>query len=225
MTIEISGPWVREENCMPTLLHLDVSPRGDYSVSRRLSNAVAEDWKKNNPGGRVIHRDLSKEPLPFVDLPWIAAAYSTPDQHTPEQRAAIYVSNQLVDELLAADEILIGSPMFNFNVPAALKGWVDHIVRLGRTFNGQYEGLAAGKRARIVMASAGTYTPGAYMEGADFFSPYVRFVLGFIGIKDVDIYLAGGTNAISQGTITLDAYLAEHAPKAVAQLSKDLVAA
>ncbi|HEY4010707.1 MAG TPA: NAD(P)H-dependent oxidoreductase [Acidobacteriaceae bacterium] len=205
---------------MPTLLHLDVSPRGDYSVSRHLSKSVAEQWKKNNPGGKVIYRDLSVKPLPFVDLPWIAAAYSTPDQHTPEQKAAIAVSNELVDEVLAADEILIGSPMFNFNLPAALKGWVDHIVRLGRTFNEKYEGLATGKKARIAMASMGTYGPGAYMEKADFFSPYIRFILGFIGIKDVEIYLAGGTSAINQGTTTLEQYLAEHTSQAIQHLSK-----
>lgn len=205
---------------MPTLLHLDVSPRGDYSVSRHLSEAVAQEWKKNNPGGRVIYRDLSHKPLPFVDLPWIAAAYSTPDQHTAEQQRAIAVSNELVDEVLAADVILIGSPMFNFNIPAALKGWVDHIVRLGRTFNDKYEGLATGKKARIAMASMGTYTPGAYMENANFFSPYMRFILGFIGIKDVEIYLGGGTSAINQGQTTLEAYLAEHTPKAVAELSR-----
>ena len=210
---------------MPTLLHLDVSPRGDYSVSRQLTKAVVEEWKKNNPGGKVIYRDLSEKPLPFVDLPWIAAAYSTPDQHTAEQQAAIAVSNELIDELLASDEIVIGSPMYNFNVPAALKGWVDHIVRLGRTFNAKYEGLATGKKARIVMASGGNYEAGAYMEKADFFSPYIRHILGFIGIKDVEIYLAGGASAISQGSTTLDAYVAEHAPKAVAQFSKELLAA
>ncbi len=205
---------------MATLLHVDVSPRGDYSVSRHLSRSVAEEWKKRNPDGKVIYRDLSHKPLPFVDLPWIAAAYSTPDQHTAEQKAAIAMSNELVDEVLAADEILIGSPMFNFNIPAALKGWVDHIVRLGRTFDEKYEGLATGKKARVVMASMGTYTPGAYMEKADFFSPYMRFILGFIGIKDVEIYLAGGTSAINQGQTTLDAFLGEHTAAAVTQLSK-----
>lgn len=210
---------------MPTLLHLDVSPRGDYSVSRQLTKAAVEAWKMNNPGGKVIYRDLSVKPLPFVDLPWIAAAYSTPDQHTPEQQAAIAVSNELVDELLAADEIVIGTPMYNFNAPAALKGWVDHIVRLGRTFNQKYEGLASGKKAHIVLASMGSYEPGAYMEKADFFSPYIKFALGFIGIKDVEIYLAGGTSAINLGETTLDAYVAEHAPKAVAQFSRELVAA
>lgn len=210
---------------MPTLLRLDVSPRGDYSVSRQLTKAVVDDWKKNNPGGKVIYRDLSEKPLPFVDLPWIGAPYSTPDQHTPEQQAAIGVSNELVDELLTADEIVIGSPMYDFNAPAALKGWLDHIVRLGRTFNAKYEGLAAGKRARIVMTSGGNYEPGSYMEKADFFSPYIRFIFGFIGIKDVEIYLAGGTSAINQGGMTLDAYVAEHAPKALAQFSKELLAA
>lgn len=210
---------------MPTLLHLNVSPRGDYSVSRQLSKAVVEEWKNNNPGGKVIYRDLSEKPLPFVDLPWIAAAYSTPDQHTPEQQAAIAVSNELVDELLAADEIVIGTPMFNLNVPAALKGWVDHIVRLGRTFNEEYEGLAAGRKARIVVAGGGSYKPGSHLENADLFSPYIRFILGFIGIKDVEIYMADGTSAIILGQTTLDAYVAEHAPKAVAQFSRELIAA
>lgn len=210
---------------MPTLLHLDVSPRGDDSVSRRLTKAVVEEWTSNNPGSKVIYRDLSQKPLPFVDLPWIAAAYSTPDQHSPEQQAAIAVSNTLVDEVLAADEIVIGTPMYDFSVPAALKGWVDHIVRLGRTFNKKYEGLAAGKKVRIVLASGGSYEPGAYMEKADYVSPYIRFIFGFIGIKDVDIYLAGGTTAISQGTTTLEAYVSEHAPRVVAQFSRELLAA
>ena len=173
----------------------------------------------------MIYRDLSEKPLPFVDLPWIAAAYSTPDQHTPEQQAAIAVSNELVDELMAADEIVIGTPMYDFGVPAALKGWVDHVVRLGRTFNTKYEGLAASKKARIVLATGGNYGPGAYMEKADYVSPYIRFIFGFIGIKDVDIYLAGETSAISQGTTTLEAYVAEHARKVVSRFSQDLVTA
>lgn len=210
---------------MATLLHLDVSPRGDDSVSRQLTKAVVEQWKNDNPDGKVIYRDLSQKPLPFVDLPWIAAAYSTPDQHTPEQQAAIGVSNELVDELMEADEILIGTPMYDFSVPAALKGWVDHIVRLGRTFNSKYEGLAASKKARIVLATGGSYEPGAYMEKADYVSPYIRFIFGFIGIKDVDIYLAGGTSAISQGTTTLEAYLAEHAPRVVSRFGQDLLTA
>jgi FMN-dependent NADH-azoreductase len=205
---------------MAKLLRIEISPRGDYSVSRQLGQAVTEEWQSKNPGGEVKVRDLSGEGLPFVDLPWIVAAYSTPDQHTPEQKAAIKVSDDLVDELLAADEILIASPMYNFNIPAALKGWVDHIVRLGRTFNEKYEGLATSKKAKIIMASMGAYEPGAYMEKADFFSPYIKFVLGFIGITDVTIYLAGGTSEVSQGKISLEDYVKEHGPKAVAELVK-----
>lgn len=204
---------------MSRLLYIDVSPRGDASVSRNLGNAVADAWLARNPGGQITLRDLSGKPLPLVDLPWIAAAYSTPDQHTPEPKAAIKVSDNLVDELLAADEVLISTPMYNFNMPAALKSWVDHIVRLNRTFNAKYEGLATGKKVSVVLASGGDYSPGSYAEKMDFFSGYLRFILGFIGITDVTVYLAGGTGDVAQGKRTLESYLDEHKPKALATLA------
>jgi FMN-dependent NADH-azoreductase len=192
---------------MASLLKVDVSPRGDYSISRKLGEKFLADWKSKNSGGTVVVRDLSQKPLPFVDLPWIVAAYSTPDQHTPEQQAAIKVSDELIDELLAADEILITTPMYNFAIPAALKGWVDHIVRIGRTFSASYEGLAKGKKVTVIIASGGNYAPGAYAEKFDHFSEYIRFILGFIGITDVTVEMAGDTNNIAQGKITMDEYL------------------
>jgi FMN-dependent NADH-azoreductase len=204
---------------MSKLLYIDVSPRGDYSVSRNLGNAVADDWLAKHSGGRIILRDLSVKPLPLVDLPWIAAAFSTPDQHTPEQKAAIKISDELVDELLSADEILIATPMYNFNMPAALKLWLDHIVRLNRTFNSKYEGLAKGKKVSVILSSGADYSPGSHAEKMDFFSSYLRFILGFIGITDVTIYLAGGTRDVAQGKRTLQSYLEEHKPRALDQLA------
>ena len=125
---------------MPTLLKIDVSPRGDYSVSRKLTAKFAEQWKQTH-SGTVIDRDLVKTDLPFVDLPWILGAYTAPDQHTPEQKSAIKVSDDLIAELLSADEIVIGTPMYNFAIPALLKAWIDHIVRLNKTFSFGPEGL------------------------------------------------------------------------------------
>jgi FMN-dependent NADH-azoreductase len=105
---------------MSKLLCIDVSPRGDYSTSRKLADAVVAHWKQKNPGSEVITRDVSKG-LPIVDLPWIAGAYSTPDQHTPEHKAALKLSDELIAELLSATEILIATPMWNFTLPAALR--------------------------------------------------------------------------------------------------------
>lgn len=195
---------------MPTLLKIDVSPRGDDSISRKLSAAFAEQWKQTHSAGTVIVRDLAKTDLPFVDLPWIAGAYSAPDQHSPEQKSAIKVSDDLIAELLSADEILIATPMYNFNLPARLKAWIDHIVRLNKTFNSSYEGLAKGKKVTLIIASGGVYTPGSHMEGYNAETGYLKQILGFIGITDVNVFLAGGTNDVNQGKTTLEAHLAPY---------------
>ena len=204
---------------MPTLLKIDVSPRGDYSISRKLSAEFAEQWKAAHSGGTIVIRDLATTSLPFVDLPWIMGAYSTPDQHTPEQAAAIKVSDTLTAELLAADEILLSTPMYNFNIPAALKAWIDHIVRVGLTFSPSYEGLAKGKKAIIIIASASVYTPGAYMESHNAATGYLKQILGFIGITDVTVVLAGGTSAVDQGKVVREEFLAPF-EKQVAALAK-----
>ncbi len=192
---------------MPTLLRIDASPRGDYSISKTLGKHFTAEWEQAHSGGTVVVRDLSQKPLPYVDLPWIAGAYSTPDQHTPEQKAAIKISDDLVEELLAADEILIATPMYNLSIPAALKAWIDHVVRLNRTFSPSYEGLVKGKKVTVILASGGVYTPGAPAESWNSASSYLKQVLGFIGISDVSIVLAGGTAAVDQGKTTLPEFV------------------
>jgi FMN-dependent NADH-azoreductase len=193
---------------MSTLLKIDVSPRGDYSVSRKLSAEYATQWQAAHPDGTVVVRDLVKTDLPFVDLPWIAGAYSTPDQHTPEQAAAIKVSNDLVAELLAADHIVLATPMYNFSIPAILKAYIDHIVRLGLTFSASYEGLAKGKKLTLIIASGSDYGPGSHMESYDAETGYLKQVFGFIGITDVSVVKAGGVSAVMQGKVPLEEFLA-----------------
>jgi FMN-dependent NADH-azoreductase len=192
---------------MSTLLTIEVSPRGDYSVSRNLAKQFVAEWQKNNAGGTVLPRDLTRTNLPFVDLPWIAGAYSTPDQHTPEQKAAMKVSDDLIDELLSADHILIATPMYNFSIPAILKAYIDHVVRLGKTFTASYEGLAKGKKVTIIIASGGVYTPGSPTESYNSESAYLKQILGFIGLTDVNIILAGGSSAVNQGKISSEDFL------------------
>jgi FMN-dependent NADH-azoreductase len=201
---------------MPTLLTVLASPRGEYSVSSSLTATFVDAWKKNYADGTVVTRDLFKTDLPFVDLPWIAGAYTPSEQHSPEMAAAIKVSDVLVDELLAADHIVIGTPMYNFSTPAILKAWIDHIVRIGRTFSASYEGLAKGKKVTIIIASGSDYGPGAHLESYNVESSYLKQILGFIGITDVQFVLAGGTGAVDMGQMSREDLLAKYAPEAVA---------
>jgi FMN-dependent NADH-azoreductase len=186
---------------MPTLLAIEVSPRFGYSISRKLTAVFVEKWKAANPGGSVVVRDLVKTNLPFVDLAWIGGAFNPPEAHSPESAAAIKVSDDLVAELKAADRILIGTPMYNFNIPAVLKAYIDHIVRIGVTFSSDNKGfvttgksadmgLLTGKSADIILASGGDYMPGSPIEKHNQASGYLRQVLAWIGITDVNIVLA-----------------------------------
>lgn len=103
---------------MTSLLAIDSSPRYELSTSRKLTSLFVEKWRAAHPGGEVVERDLIKTALPFVDLPWIGGACTPPEQHSPESAAAIKISNDLVAERQAADRIIIGTPMYNFSIPA-----------------------------------------------------------------------------------------------------------
>jgi FMN-dependent NADH-azoreductase len=175
---------------MSTLLAIGVSPRYDYSTSRKLTALFVEKWRAAHAGGQVIERDLIKTHLPFVDLPWIGGAFIPPDQHSPESAAAIKVSNDLVAELQSADHIVIGTPMYNFSIAAVLKAYIDHVVRVGVTVSPDNVGLLTGKRATIILASGGDFSPGSPVEGYNQASGYLRQVLNWIGIKDVEMAAA-----------------------------------
>jgi FMN-dependent NADH-azoreductase len=189
---------------MPTLLKIDVSPRGDHSISRKLGNHFATEWQSNHVGGEIVTRDLATTQIPYVDLPWIAGAFTSPDQHTSEHKAALKLSDEFISEFMAADEIVVSTPMYNFNTPAVLKAWIDHIVRVNKTFGFGPEGLkglAGGKKVTVIIASGSEYTAGSPMESYNIAGPYFRVVFGFIGITDITIVHAGGTNQVAQGKV------------------------
>jgi FMN-dependent NADH-azoreductase len=195
---------------MSTLLKIDVSPRGDHSISRKLGNHFATEWQSNHVGGEIVTRDLATTKIPYVDLPWIAGAFSAPDTHTGEHKAALKVSDELIAELLAAEEVVISTPMYNFNVPAVLKAWIDNIVRLNKTFSfpaDGLKGLAAGKKVTVIITSGSEYTSGSPLEAYNVQGPYLRVVFGFIGITDITIVHAGGTNKVAHGQITEPVFL------------------
>jgi FMN-dependent NADH-azoreductase len=193
---------------MASLLQIDSSPMGDYSVSRQLTADFVAAWKAANPGGTVVSRDLHNteglgvDHLTPVTGAWVGAAYTPPAALTEEQKAILAVSDKLLAEVFAADEIVFGVPMHNFSVPSVLKLWIDLIVRAGVTFrygaNGP-EGLIKGKKATLLIATGGEYGPGSPAAGYNFVEPYLRAVLGFLGITDVKVVTAGGTAALMQG--------------------------
>jgi FMN-dependent NADH-azoreductase len=197
---------------MSTLLKIDVSTRGSLSISRQLSSRFIEQWKKGNSAGKVIERDIATTELPFLELPWIAANFSKASARTDEQSVLLKFSDDLVAELQQADHYLIATPMYNFGIPAKLKAYVDHVVRAGITFrtnaDGSYSGLLTAKKATVIIASAGEYTPGAPAEGLDTLKPYLREILGFVGVTDVTFLQSGSTWKVDNGSENADSHIA-----------------
>jgi FMN-dependent NADH-azoreductase len=168
------------------LLRIDSSARSS-SVTRQLTAKFVEEWKKNHPTGEVVQRDLAKIVLPHITDDW-SGAHLDPSQLTPAQRSYLATSDQLIDELQAADTIVIGAPMYNFAIPSSLKAWIDQIVRMGKTISygaSGARGLLANKRVIVVTARGGAYGKGSPAEKFDFQEPYLRHIFGFIGLTDV----------------------------------------
>jgi FMN-dependent NADH-azoreductase len=192
---------------MPNLLVVESSPRGEHSMSRGLTKLFVEEWRKNHPAGRVVERDLMKSNLPFVTMPWLGAYFAPPEQHSPEMKDLLALSNELVDEIVAADHIAIGTPVYNYNVPAVLKAYIDHIVRKGRTLGFSGEGLLHSKSCTILMASGGVYTKDSPIRDRDIATNYLRLILKVIGIEDVTVIAGGNAKSVDMGETTRAKFL------------------
>jgi FMN-dependent NADH-azoreductase len=197
---------------MTHILHIDTSPRGERSFSRRLTQQFIGAWKAAHPEDTVTYRDLGRQQPPAVTEAWIAAAFSSPANYTPELAAAIRLSDQLIDELLAADRYVFGVPMYNFSVPANFKAYIDQIVRAGRTFavtEQGYQGLVHNKKMLVITAEGGQYRPGTPTADYNFHEPYIRAIFGLMGITDIDFIhadgLAGGDEAREKSLIEAEA--------------------
>lgn len=169
------------------LLQIDASPRRD-SVSRQLTALFVGNWKKQFPEGEVTHRDLASASVPLLSDSWIQGAFSNPEQHTPAHRDALQYSDQVIEEVRSADFIVIGDPMHNFTISGRLKAWLDQIVRAGKTFaygEAGFKGLLSGKKVYVVTSRGGAYAPGTPAAQFDFQEPYLKQILGFIGLTDV----------------------------------------
>jgi FMN-dependent NADH-azoreductase len=199
---------------MKQILIVESSPRGTESASRKLASKVRERLEIQYPDARVIERDLVKDKLPHLDQPTVKAITSQDPLAAESLKEAARLSDQLIDELLSSDLLVIASPMWNFGIPSSLKAWIDHVVRAGKTFNyagAAVEGLAKGKKAILVLASGGVFSEGPW-KAWDSVEPYLRRILGFIGIDDVQTVRAEGMNipplaihAVSSGEKAVEA--------------------
>jgi FMN-dependent NADH-azoreductase len=171
------------------ILYIKSSITGDASQTNQLLDAIRERFVVKHPQAQHVVRDLAQESLPHLAGQHLAAA--------PAE------GQQALAELQAADVVVIGAPMYNFSIPSTLKAWIDHIAKSGVTFKYTEQGpvgMLTGKRAVVLVSSGGVYSDGPY-AGADFVAPYLKTVLGFVGITDVTFIRAEGAG-IGASTMT-----------------------
>lgn len=178
---------------MSRILVIESSARQQGSVSRELTQQFIANWQAAHPADQVQVRDLAAGPVPHLDATLLGGWMTPSEQQSDAEKAALARSNQLTDELLAADVLVLAAPMYNFAIPSTLKAWLDHVLRAGLTF--KYtdtgpQGLLTGKRAFVLTARGGIYAGSAL----DHQEPYLRQALAFIGIHDVQFIHAEGLN-------------------------------
>jgi FMN-dependent NADH-azoreductase len=206
-----------------SILLVTSSPRGEASLSTKVATELAEELHKALPGSSVVTRDLVKNPLPHIEPAYASGIYTPPESRDAHQAEVVGVSDHAIDELLSADHIILSTGMINFGISSTLKSWIDHIARSGKTFsygeNGP-KGLVTGKKVYIVLASGGIYSEGPSTV-YDFAIPYLKSVLGFIGITDVEVIriegVGMGEDAVSQALAKATASVRELAARPFAK--------
>jgi len=180
---------------MKKILHIISSPRGAASFSIKLGNAIIEKLQAAYPGSTVKESNLVNKHFPHLEEAHLTSFFTPPESRTPENIAAAEHSDEAIREILDADIIVIGAPMYNFTIHSTLKAWFDHIVRAGVTFKYDEhgaEGLIKGKKVYIAETTGGIYSEGP-MQPYDYAAPYLKTILGHIGMTDVTIFRIEGT--------------------------------
>lgn len=193
---------------MNKMLAIHASPRGERSHSRRLADAFLDAWQTANPDALLTRREVGRAFIPHVSEAFVAGNFYPEPQARPlAMQADLQLSDELVGELLDHDRLLISMPMYNFGMPSGLKAWVDHIVRLGLTFDisqdsqgiAQYQRLLQGKKALIVTSRGGSgFGPGGEYAAMNHADPHLRAVLEFIGIDDISVIAAEGEESLPE---------------------------
>lgn len=180
---------------MANILHIDSSPRGESSQSRKLAKTFIDEWQKRYPEDIVTYRDLRQTSIPHVSEAWVIANFTPPDARTLEMVQALRLSDELVDEFLAADRCVFSVPMYNFSPPSIFKAYIDHVARIGRTFafeDGQSKGLVTDKPILFITARGVLYGPGSPYQGWDCQEPALRYIFQFLGVSDIQFIHASG---------------------------------
>ena len=179
------------------------------SVSTRLANELTAGLRAGNAAAAVTVRDLTLTPQPVLDEVALGALFTPVDKRTPEQAARVALDDALIAELQAADTVVIGVPMYNFNVTAQFKNWIDAVARAGVTFKYSEKGpvgLLTGKKVYAVLARGGVHRD----QPSDSQVPYLRTMLGFLGMTDIEfVYAEGMAFAAEQGLAAARAQITE----------------
>src|SRR5262249_52465566 len=156
--------------------------RRNGSASRTLTQLFADHWRSTHPNAAVTYRDLANDPVPHVNDALVNAMFVPLDYRTPEQVETTVFQERLIAEVQAADTLVIGVPMSNFNIPPSLKAWIDPVVVFGRTVD---KGVFDGRRVVIVTARGGAYGEGTPRAPFDYQEPYLRAIFGLVGLTDI----------------------------------------
>jgi FMN-dependent NADH-azoreductase len=169
---------------MPHLLQIDSSIQGERSVSRALTARAADVWRNAHPDGTVTYRDLGAHPLPHLNDEAGLARMVPPDQHSPAQARSWKLSEELVEEVLEADTILLGLPLYNFGPPSSVKAWVDHLIVPGLSLDPvTHEGFLAGRDMLVLAARGGGYGVGTPREGWDHAEQWLPHGVSMVGLE------------------------------------------
>lgn len=173
---------------MSNLLFVTSSLSNENSTSRRIAAEYVEAWRTANPGAAVVERNLTPSNMPHLEMSTLGALAVPADQRSAEQAKAVAFADAIIDQVEAADTIVLAVPMYNFSIPSTLKAWFDHVARAGRTFrytaNGPV-GLLTGKKVIVVASRGGYYGAASPNHVANFQDTYIRQFLAFVGITDV----------------------------------------
>jgi FMN-dependent NADH-azoreductase len=166
------------------LLHIDSSIQGDRSVSRKLTARAAGVWRAAHPAGTFTYRDLGSDPVPHLDAAAGIAVRVPTEQRTPAQAASLALSEELVNEIKAADTVLLGLPLYNFGPPSSVKAWVDHLIASGLSVDTETHAPLLGGREFVVLASrGGGYNEGTPRHGWDHAEPWLPHALASTGLE------------------------------------------
>ena len=178
---------------MSNVLIIESSARQQGSFSRQLTQQFISQWQATHPTDQVTVRDLALHPVPHLDANLLGGWMKPEAQRSADEHASLKRSDELTDELLAADVLVLAAPMYNFAIPSTLKAWLDHVLRAGVTFKYTEtgpQGLLTGKKAYVLTARGGLYAGST----SDHQEPYLRQVMAFVGIHDVTFIHAEGMN-------------------------------